>query len=53
MLAGIGTMTAGICETLNVMVDQVTAAPIKQPQTEVTDLTLTAQIEETINFYTY
>lgn len=39
-------MAAGNCEFLNLMVDQATAAPIRQPRTKVTDLSFEAPDEE-------
>lgn len=45
-----GTMVAGICESLNLTLDQATAAPIRQPRTKVTDLSFAAPDEKTTSF---
>lgn len=39
-------MVAGKCDSLNLVVDQVTAAPIRQPQTSITNLSFAAPDEE-------
>lgn len=44
--AGTSTMAIGICEFLNLIVEQVTAAAIRQTQTEVTNLIFAALDEK-------
>lgn len=48
-LAVTGTMTAEICEILNLMVNLATATTLQKPQTNLTDLSFAASDEEITN----
>lgn len=51
-LAVTGTMAAKICEFLNLLVERALGAPIRQPNTEATDLSFKALDEELTNYST-
>lgn len=48
--AASGSMVTGICESLDLMLEQTTAATIQQPQRNVTNLSFAATDEEIIYF---